>query len=147
MAQFSFSLQTVLNFRRAKEGQAKEKLAGALQFCQREEEILENYQNKLVESLVPVPCGKLDLDRMVLGEKYQETLEERIHMQTTRVLQAERSVDACRSQLEKARQELHMLEKLKEKRYCQYLYEENRREQLVLDDLSLSLHRRKEKVL
>jgi flagellar FliJ protein len=147
LARFSFSLQAVLNFRQAKENQAKERLAGALQLCRREEEILENYQNQLAENLVPVPCGKLDLDRMVMGEQYCRSLEERIQVQTSRVLQAEKKVAVCRSQLEKARQELHMLEKLKEKKYGQYLYEENRREQLMLDDLALSRYRSKEDLL
>ena len=122
----------------------REKTAGALSLPARGRNP-ENYQNQLAENLFL--SAQMDLDRMVMGEQYCRSLEERIQVQTSRVLQAEKKVAVCRSQLEKARQELHMLEKLKEKKYGQYLYEENRREQLMLDDLALSRYRSKEDLL
>jgi flagellar FliJ protein len=80
--------------------------------------------------------GIIDVNRLALGDNYLRYLKARLARQREVVAQRQTEVEEARRRLFEAMKERKVLEKLKDKKYAQYQYEQNRLEQAMLDDLA-----------
>lgn len=136
MASFRFNLEPVLNYRQRLEEKAKEELAGSLAQYEQARKALESVEEELSANCRPVDCGKVNLDQLIMSEKYQRLLEEQLEMQTARVAAAEEAVAKCRSKLEQKMQERKVVETLKDKKLAEFRYQQDLKEQKMLDDIA-----------
>ncbi len=136
MGVFNFRLKTVLQVRAEKEAAAEAALARA----RREHERLLNRLNETKRQLeeVSVPAGGvLDVLEQQHLALYRSALAARVRQQEKAVLAAAAAVEAKRREAVRARQERQAIEKIKEKRYSDFLREETSAEMKVNDELSL----------
>jgi flagellar FliJ protein len=136
MASFRFNLEPVLNYRHRLEEKAKEELAGSLALYEQAKRALERLEEELSANCRPVDCGKVNLEQLLLSERYQRLLEQQLELQTARVAAAEEAVAKCRSKLEKKMQERKVVETLKDKKLAEFRYQQDQEEQKLLDDIA-----------
>lgn len=139
MAKFKFKLQTLLNLKHQLEeskknemGQLARRLEEEKRLYKKIEEDRENYIKMFSdESQKGMTVSKIrDLNRFI------SVLKERLNKQQENVNLASENVEKCREELIQIVKEREMLEKLKEKKFQQYIREELRKEQLMSDEVA-----------
>lgn len=136
MGRFDFRLQAVLEVRAKKEEAAQRALAGARREYQRLLYGLNETKRRLEEVSVPAG-GALDVNEQQHLALYRWNLAERARLQEKAVLAAAAAVEAKRQEAVRAKQERQVIEKVKEKRYTDFLREEAAAEAKVNDELAL----------
>jgi len=137
VAKFRYSLESVLHLKRQLEGQAKNDLAREI--------VRYNLENSVLEGYLAAIDGAMDAFRAQSGgvftaggiqrlNHYLERMRDLEEAQRGRVREAELAVEEARAKLVEAMREREMFDKLREKRYAQYLQEERRAEQRAVDE-------------
>ena len=139
---FRFNLEQILKYRDGLEDQAQEKLAKKKQELKKADGRLQNLRTEQ-ENMRGVcrqqVSQKQSIDVVSLSYTYQyiNRLGERIEDQAKEKSKCQAKVNRQREEVKKCWQEKRVMEILKDKMYNQYLEEEKKVEQSVLDELSL----------
>jgi len=136
MGKFNFRLQAVLEVRAKKEEAAQRALARAWREYRRLLHGLNETKRRLEEASAPAG-GVLDVTEQQHLALYRGALAERLRLQEKAVRAAAAAVEAKRREAVRARQERQVIEKVKEKRYGEFLREEAAAEAKINDELAL----------
>lgn len=139
MNKFGFRLESVLNLRTQLEDNAKNNLARAARELEHEKDCLESLKEQKEESMNNLTAAVDDGIAVYKIRNYNSFftfMKNKIVSQKENVNNAQNLVDINREALVKAMQERKMLGKLKEKRYEEFLKEQNKSEQLLIDELN-----------
>lgn len=138
LSRFVFKLQPLLNIKIQTEDALKNELGRAVQKLENEKSILRDIEQKKEDCISfsnkEVRRG-ITVDKLRDYNAYIFFLEEKIKMQKENVKFAQENVDSYREKLLKIAQEKQMLEKLKEKKYMDYMTEEQKQEQRLVDEV------------
>ena len=139
MQKFDFRLASVLNLKSQLENNAKNCLVRSTRELQSQKDCLEdlnNINNGSMNSLNSEVDEGIPVYRLKSYNNYFSFLKNKITNQKENVNIAEHNVDIDRESLIKSMQERKILEKLREKKYQEYIKEQNKSEQLLIDELN-----------
>lgn len=143
MACFRFSMQNILDMKEKLEDQAKNEYAQANARLLREQEKLEKIvarREEAREKLKFVLCETLSVDEIRTRENAVEVLKFYAMQQQLVVIRCEKEVEVAREKLSEAMKERKIFEKLREKAFEEFVFEENRKEQKEVDELMSYKH-------
>lgn len=138
MPKFNFKLQPMLNLKMQLEDQLKNELGKATQKLEFEKNRLSHIENEREEQINRINTESsqgITIEKLKEYGVYISYLKARIEAQKENVNYAHKIVDKYREELIKAVQERDMLEKLKEKKFQEYMLEMNREEQKLNDEI------------
>jgi len=137
MAKFVFKLQPVLNIKLQKEESLKNELGKAIQKLEFEknrfieiEEAMNNMAEKFNEK-----AKKIRIRKLIEYKEYLVVLDAKKKIQKENVNKAAIYVDKVREELLNAVKERKILERLKEKKFDEFLLEEKKLEQKINDEI------------
>ena len=135
---FKYQFETILNLKIRMEDMKKGELKLALEKLQKEKEKLTNLNNEK-ETQYKVfkekQEEKFTAEDLRAFNNYINALNKKIDEQATMVLKEEKKVSKVREELVKVSKEKKMFEKLKEKKYEEYMQEYYAAEQQVVDNI------------
>lgn len=138
MAKFKFRLQPLLNIKTQLEDSAKNELGKAVQRLEEEKEkarsLVEN-REKYISEFQEKTSSYIRIDELKGYTLYISKLAQNIEMQNKNIKEASDNVDKYREDLIKIVKERKILEKLKEKKYKEYLSELGKDEQKRMDEI------------
>ncbi len=137
MASFSFRLQPVLNIRIQTEDNLKNELGKAIQLLEaekRKHSELESELDGLVNEFNK-KTKKTTVRKLIEVKEYLSLLDSKIKRQKENVNSAMLNVDKIREELVKAVKDRKILEKLRDRKYEEYLLEQKRLEQKTNDEI------------
>lgn len=135
---FDFKLEKVLDYRENIEKKSKEEFSQILAIYNREKEELEklNFKKQIIQNKEYTKNLKTANDLRIY-QRYlmyiEKSIEEKIHD----LENAEKELEKSRLNLIKSTKDKKIIEILKENAFEDYLSEENRIEQKILDDIAL----------
>lgn len=138
MAAYKFGLQKLLNYKVSIEEEKKNELNKASKRLEEEKNKLLEVKRKLNEmksAFHEKTSQGMTVNELKLLANYIDYYKRCIKEQKVKIKMAEDYLSACRAELIKATQEKKMVEKLKEIDYGKYLYEEQKKEEKMIDDL------------
>ena len=139
MAKFTYRMQSILNIQYQLESQAKMELGRAQMRLMEEEEKLQKLIDRkeaYLEEGRRMRSDAVHVDELRDNRNAVLIMDEMIEAQREQVALAERVVEAARLKLQEVMQERKMHEKLKEKAFEQFRYEENAAEGKAVDELT-----------
>ncbi len=144
MKQYSYSMQSVLDYRRDVEEEKKQKFAEVQKEYLRQKQILSDIEQKLKDAF----SAKADSSQCRVYElknlcQYIQYLKEKKEIQERLVIEVEKAMEARRQQLISAQKDRKIIEKHKDKSLEQYHIELNQAEQKIIDELALYSHMRR----
>ena len=147
---FKFRLERVRALRESVEDQAKEQLAASLSVRMKGEAMLaaasvshaQAQATRRGTSAVAASGSQLAAAQAYLERTQQERLAAELELG-----RREAEVDARRVALQSAARERQVLERLKDRRKADHIRELDRREGVLLDEMAIVGHRRRERVL
>ena len=135
MSTFKFRLQKVLDMKLKEEDEIKVKLQRELSNKRSTEEMLHSYKLEKEKSMY-------DFAESILEKKiklhYIYRLDGKIQGCKSSLLKIEETISGIRNELVECTKELKAMEKLKDKKYQEYVGEINRIEQIQNDEFALS---------
>ncbi len=146
MAKFFYRMQNILNIKLKLETQAKNEFAIANVKLREEEEKLElliSRQNGYEQELKQLYSANLKIKEITDTQQAIEIMKYQIKMQALQVKHAQKNVEAARAKLQNAMQERKTHEKLKEKEFEQFLFDEAAKESKEIDELVSYRHGQK----
>lgn len=138
MKKFLFDLQGVLEIKQKLEGQARVDFGIARQKLNAEEEKKEALilqKNGYAKDLKETMTGVLNIQEMNRLKNAIDVMNDRIRLQETAVKRAERQLESARIKLNKVVQERKTIEKLREKKFEEYMKEIDAEESKTVDEL------------
>ena len=138
MKKFIFDLQGVLGIKEKLEGQARVDFGMARARLTAEEEKREaliSRRKGYEEELKNTMTGALDIIEMNRLKNAVDVMNESIRVQESAVKRAERQVESARLKLNKVVQERKTIEKLREKKFAEYMKEIDAEESKTVDEL------------
>ncbi|KRQ87056.1 flagellar biosynthesis chaperone [Caloramator mitchellensis] len=144
MEKFKFKLQNVLDYRSDVEERIKREFAAALQNYIQQEKILNELINTKDQNLFKPKNFKTVVEYQNYT-RFMEFLEQRIESQRENINRAKEKLNKKREELIKATKDKGIIEKLKEKAYDEFLFEEGKKEQKLNDDYALYSYIRHER--
>ncbi len=136
-------MQNILNMKEKLEDQAKNKYAQANARLLREQEKLEIIvarREEAREKLKLVLYETLSVAEIRTRENAVEVLKFYAMQQQLAVKRCEKEVEVAREELSEAMKERKIFEKLREKAFEEFVFEENRKEQKEVDELMSYKH-------
>lgn len=138
MAKFHFKLESILRLKHQMEDNLKNELGKAKRKLDREERILgrlKSEEEECIRDFNAKTSQKTTAKKLKEHNTYISVIRKRIELQKENVNQARLNVDKVRGELIKIVQEREMLEKLKEKKYAEFIKERNKEEQKLNDEV------------
>lgn len=137
---FKFKLESVLDLRKTKEGEAMLEVQYAKESLKKEEDKLNILlvENTYVEK--DLTSGSID--KMRQATLYKEILNDKLRVQRHMVSIAEENLQNKNDELIESHKKLLAIEKLKDKRLNEYEEAEKKKEQSELDEFSMLNHNR-----
>ncbi len=139
MHKFGFRLESVRNLKVQMEDNAKNHLALASRELEKQKEFLNGLKTTR-ESSISELNSKVDegvsISQIRAYNNYFSFLKQKITEQKQNVNNAQNQVDIKRESLVKAVQERKILDKLREKKYGEFLKEQGKAEQQLIDELN-----------
>lgn len=138
MTKFTFRLESILSIKLKLEEQAKMEFGAAKMKLSEEQDKLEGLYNKksgYENDLKKLYSEDLDIKRINGTARAIEIVDEQIKLQKYAVKRAEKQVDLATQKLNTVMQERKSMEKLKEKRFAEYMREYNEEESKQTDEL------------
>ena len=139
MAKFTYRMQSILDIQYQLESQAKMEFGRAQMRLMEEEEKLQllfDRKEAYLEEGRKMRSDAVNVDDLRDNRNAVLIMDEMIGVQKEQVALAEKEVEAARLKLQEVMQERKMHEKLKEKAFNQYMYEENAAEGKAVDELT-----------
>ena len=147
MKKFKFSLQKLLDIREAKEREIKHELMKVLGIQNRERMRQEDLRNKIIkyetEYSEKLRKGKFAPEEAMFLMRYVDISRSAIAEAQRRIDEMQPIVDEIRGRLVIASREKKIVEKLKERKLEEYMYEFNRNIAKENDDMNQKLYQRK----
>ncbi len=134
---YNFRLEKVLNYKEKVEDIKKAEHMKANSVLRQEETKLveyKNYKYKLVEEK-DSSTSKKNINQMILFNNYLNTVNKGIESQKEVVFKSQVEVDKTKEELIFAMQEKKGFEKLKEKDFNEFLIEEKKKEDKIMDEI------------
>ena len=135
MAKFKFSLEKILKIREFEEEQAKIELGKAIAETERLKQNLKNIAQQRVKYSREIG-NSLDLAYLSSIENYIKGLDVQKENFLEQLAQAELVVEEKQKLMTEAMQRRKALDKLKEKQFNQFKYEQELAEENILDDMN-----------
>jgi flagellar protein FliJ len=138
MAKFVFKMQSLLNIKTQMEESLKNELGKAVQKLELEKNKLKKIEidkDECINNLKSKSSKGIIVSKIQEYNSYISLLKERMKIQKENINYAQNIVDKYREQLIKMMQEKEMLEKLKDKKYQEYLLEQAKAEQKINDEV------------
>ncbi|MCR4440974.1 MAG: flagellar export protein FliJ [Peptococcaceae bacterium] len=136
---FRFRLASILRLKEYKEHLCRDEVGKCLYNLylaqNRENEIIQML-NKADEELKCLQEGVVNLQEIAIAWNYRKRLKKELTRQQAVVAEKQKELDEARGALLEAMKEKKVLEKLREKKRRDYLYEEDKKEQSLLDELA-----------
>jgi len=147
MKKFSFRLQRLLDMREAKETEIKNELMKVLSL-QNRERVLQDELRTRISGLEAAYREKITRGIFTAGEamdllRFSDVSRRAIEEAGKRIEQLEPEVQRVRERLVQASREKKVVEKLKERKYEEYMYEFNREMARENDDMNQKIYQRK----
>jgi flagellar protein FliJ len=147
MKKFTFKLQALLNYRNAKEKEIEGELAGVIGKQNRErlkrEEMVRSIENEKALYSKRVKEGDFNPKEAILFEKYVDISRKAVGLTDRRIEAMEPEINRIRGKLLEARRDKMVIEKIREKRYNEYMYNVNREIAKENDDMNQKIYMRK----
>ncbi|MFQ5674768.1 MAG: flagellar export protein FliJ [bacterium] len=141
-ARRKFHLQKVLDVRKLVEKSRQKELASITQKLAAEQKALAGLENKRDDFTRTMnEIRKAEASQFRGNQAYLETLNGSIVEQSRTISAVEKEVDEKRQRLMEASKEKKALEKLKEKQVARDIYQENKIEQAVIDEVAIQKSR------
>lgn len=138
MAKFKFRLDVLLRLALNEEDEAKKNLAAwqkrLLESLQKKDRILKNINCSLVEKV-----RQKNIDEIKLYENYLDSLRYSLFLTEGEIEFIEKEKDKAVEILQEAMKKRKILEKLKEKKHQQYIFEADQREQKEMDEIGTKI--------
>lgn len=137
MAKFIFKLQSVLNIKKQQEDSKKNELGKAIRALDAEKRKLADLEDTLESTVKKFneKTRKATVNELIKYNEYLSLLNSRIRTQKENVNNAALYVDKVREELIIAVKERKILDKLKEKKYEEFLTEQKKLEQKTNDEI------------
>jgi flagellar FliJ protein len=138
MAAYRFGLQKLMDFREKMEDEKKNQLSLAQKRLEQERDKLSELrkrQKEMEKAFNEKTSKGIAVNELKLLMNYIDYYKREIKQQRMKIKMAEDYVAACRQELITATQEKKMIEKLKEIDFKKHLYEEQKKEEKLIDDL------------
>lgn len=138
MAAYKFRLQKLLDYKTSMEQEKKNELGIALKRLEEEKNRLLEHKRRLNEmnsTFQEKTFQGVAVNELKILANYIDYYKRSIKEQRTKIKMAEDYLSICREELIKATQEKKMIEKLRETDYSKYLYDEQKKEEKLVDDL------------
>jgi flagellar protein FliJ len=138
MAKFIFKLQPLLNIKEQMEEQLKNELGKAIQKLEAEKQVyrkLEEQREECIFNAGSEASQGVRVDKLKDYSSYITFLKKKMEKQKENINLVQKNVDNYREQLIRVVQEKEMLEKLKEKKYREFLDEQQELEQKLIDEV------------
>lgn len=138
MAAYKFKLQKLLDYKISVEEEKRNQLSLAIKRLEEEKAKLEaakQKQNEMDKLFKEKTSEGMYVNELKLLANYIDYYKRSTKRQMINVKMAEDYLSTCREELVKAVQEKKMMEKLKEIDYGKYLYNEQKKEEKLVDDL------------
>ena len=138
MSVHKFRLQKLLDYKISVEEEKKNELSIAIKRLENEKNRLQELKQRLNEmngALHERTSGGIAANELKILADYIDYYKRSIKEQKFKIKMAEDYLSICREELIKATQEKKMIEKLKEMDYNNYLYDEQKKEEKLVDDL------------
>jgi flagellar protein FliJ len=138
MAKFIFKLQPLLNIKEQMEEQLKNELGKAIQKLEAEKQVYRKLEQQRVECIFNAGSEAsqgVRVDKLKDYSSYITFLKKKMEKQKENINLVQKNVDNYREQLIRVVQEKEMLEKLKEKKYREFLDEQQELEQKLIDEV------------
>jgi len=146
MKKFRFSLQKLLDIREAKETEIKHELMKVLAIQNRERMLQEDLRGNIAkyesEYSANIKKGSFSPEEVMSVMRYINAARSAIVEAQRRIDVIQPIVDEIRSRLVQASKEKKMVEKLKERKFEEYMYEFNRAIDKENDDTNQKLYQR-----
>lgn len=139
MQKFEFRLESVRNLKIQMEDNAKNNLAAASRELERQKDHLSGLvstRESSIEDLNAEVDKGVSINKIKSYNNYLTLLKTQIANQKENVNKAKRHVDIKRECLVKAVQERKILDKLRDKKYEEYIKEQSKAEQVLIDELN-----------
>ena len=150
MKMFEFSLQRVLDAKLAVEESLEIRLGNAqrhLDVSLRKLDSIRERRAREARRVADLKGRHVSARELASGSGYLQWVEKEMARQTDEVRQREKEVDAVRREWMVAMKERKTFERLKEKERLEWRYEQNRKEQKDLDDLTSAVfYRQRQRV-
>lgn len=138
MAVYKFRLQKLLDYKKNLEEEKKNELGKAFKRLEEEKNrlfALKQSLNEMNGTFQEKTSQGLAVNKLKILANYIDYYKRGIKEQRTKIKMAEEYLSICREELIKATQEKKMIEKLKETDYNKYLYNEQKKEEKLVDEL------------
>lgn len=138
MAAFKFRLQKVLDYKQQVEDTKKQELFRLMKIFYEEEKILHGFHELLLKKLSEFEekqQGVLDVLELLFYSGFIARLNDDIDRQREKLKQLAKQIEQKREEVISASKERRIMEKLREKKYGEFMKEESRREQKFLDEI------------
>lgn len=138
MAVYKFRLQKLLDYKKSLEEEKKNELGKAFKRLEEEKNrlfALKQSLNEMNSTFREKTSQGLAVNKLKILANYIDYYKRGIKEQRTKIKMAEEYLSICREDLIKATQEKKMIEKLKETDYNKYLYNEQKKEEKLVDEL------------
>ncbi len=137
MAGFNFKLEKVLNYKETVENEKKTKFAQIKQRLHKEELLLDDYY-KQKKSIIEEKNSfneNIKAGELYLYNLYIDTINKKIERQKSIILKTKEELNKAKDEMLNAVKEKKIFEKLKENKYEEFISEQEKEEEKIVDNL------------
>ncbi|NLY67151.1 MAG: flagellar export protein FliJ [Tissierellia bacterium] len=137
MAGFNFKLEKVLNYKETVENEKKTKFAQIKQRLHKEELLLDDYY-KQKKSIIEEKNSfneNIKAGELYLYNLYINTINKKIERQKSIILKTKEELNKAKDEMLNAVKEKKIFEKLKENKYEEFISEQEKEEEKIVDNL------------
>lgn len=137
MAGFNFKLEKVLNYKETVENEKKTKFAQIKQRLHKEELLLDDYY-KQKKSIIEEKNSfneNIKAGELYLYNLYIDTINKKIERQKSIILKTKEELNKAKDEMLNAVKEKKIFEKLKENKYEEFISEQKKEEEKIVDNL------------
>ena len=137
MAGFNFKLEKVLNYKETVENEKKTKFAQIKQRLHKEESLLDDYY-KQKKSIIEEKNSfneNIKAGELYLYNLYINTINKKIERQKSIILKTKEELNKAKDEMLNAVKEKKIFEKLKENKYEEFISEQEKEEEKIVDNL------------
>ncbi len=143
---YHFSLQKILDLKEKEKEQLQSALSTSMKQLNEEQVIYTGLMEKkdiLEQQLLQSQVESTNISYLIGLHSFQQHLEKNVQQSKQRVTKAEKEVDRKMQQVIDKSKEEKTYGILKSRERTRYMYEQNRTEQNVLDEISINLYMRR----
>mgnify|MGYP000982318636 CR=1 FL=1 len=148
MKKFQFKLQRLLDIKEAREKEVQNELAAVLNIQNRERIRQQEYSRRIRDERekfnLKLRAGKFSYSDALMFEKFTDFANRVIEVAQDRIESMEPEIQRVRERLVEASREKKVVQRLKERRHQEYLYDYNREMNKEYDDMNQNVYLRRQ---